>query len=73
MGSMGKIFVFCRIKLKFCFNKPWSCKSVGQDREAGWGTMTRYMTLQNWEIFIMGVRENLCLLSDQAEILFLVI
>ena len=32
------------------------------------------MTLQKWVIFIMGVYgENLCLLSDQAELLFLVI
>ena len=32
------------------------------------------MTLQKWAIFIMGVYgQNLCLLSDQAEILFLVI
>ena len=32
------------------------------------------MPLQKWAIFIMGVYgENLCLLSDQAEILFLVI
>ena len=31
------------------------------------------MTLQKWAIFIMGVyEENLCLLSDQAETLFLV-
>ena len=30
------------------------------------------MTLQKWAIFIMGVYgENLCLLSDQAEISFL--
>ena len=32
------------------------------------------MTLQKWAIFKMGVYgENLCLLSDQAEISFLVI
>ena len=32
------------------------------------------MTLQKWSIFIMGVYgENLCLLSDPAEILFLVV
>ena len=32
------------------------------------------MTLQKWAIFIIGVYvENLCLSSDQAEILFLVI
>jgi len=31
------------------------------------------MTLQKWAIFIMGVYgENLCVLSDQAEIWFLV-
>ena len=32
------------------------------------------MALQKWAIFIMGVYGgNICLLSDQAEILFLVI
>ena len=32
------------------------------------------MTLQKWAIFIMGVYgENLCLLLNQAEFLFLVI
>jgi len=36
--------------------------------------MSKDMTLQKWVIFIMGVfGENLCLLSDQAEIVFLVI
>ena len=37
-------------------------------------TLGRNMTLQKWAIFIMGVYgENRCLLSDQAEVLFLVI